>query len=425
MKQLMKLKTLKKVVIIVLVLITTLTAQNYRSGNNKMYNISNINDEGVLLPNTLFVGTVHLNMVVENKDNLNSSIGEVRFDAKARSNWHTHTCGQILIVTDGIGYYQEKGKPIQVIKNGDVVKIPKDVEHWHGASHTSSMKHLSIVPSLNTDVTTWLKPVTDKEYNTIFNVEKSKIELTDDAVKNHDLLWPNYISKAKQTDPELIEVFDNFAFDEVYKDSDIDLRTRILTTLASTIATQSLSEYKMFVNAALSNNVSPVEVKEVLYQAIPYVGIAKVLDFIYTTNDIFKEMGIELPLAGQSTTNKETRFQKGIDTQKEIFGDYIDKLYENSPKDQIHIQKFLSANCFGDYYTRTGLDLRTRELLTYTYLISMGSAESQVKGHIQGNLNMGNDRSKLLAVTTALIPYIGYPRTLNAINAINEINSKK
>jgi len=284
------------------------------------------------------------------------------------------------------------------------------------------MKHLSIVPSLQSDATTWLGTVTDDEYNTILVVNEQQVILTEAAIKNHDMLWPNYISKAKQTDPELIEVFDNFAFDEVYKNSAIDLKTRILATLASTIATQSLSEYKMFIDAAISNNISPIEIKEVLYQAIPYIGISKVLDFIYTTNEIFKDKDIKLPLAAQSTTNQENRFQKGLDVQKEIFGDFIDNLYKQSPEDQIHIQKFLSANCFGDYYTRSGLDLKTRELLTYTYLISMGGAELQVKGHIQGNINMGNNKGKLLGVTTALIPYIGYPRTLNAIKLLNEFN---
>jgi 4-carboxymuconolactone decarboxylase len=94
---------------------------------------------------------------------------------------------------------------------------------------------------------------------------------------------------------------------------------------------------------------------------------------------------------------------------------------ETSPKNQVHIQKFLSANCFGDYLTRTGLDVKTRELLTYCMLISMGGTESQVEGHIQGNVNVGNDKETLLSVTTQLLPYIGYPRTLNAIKCLNEV----
>jgi len=241
------------------------------------------------------------------------------------------------------------------------------------------------------------------------------------AQKNHDRLWPGCKSKAMQTDPELIQVFDNFAFDEVISYGNLNTKTRVMMILGSTIASQALTEYKMFVDAALNTGITPVEVKEILYQSVPYVGIARVIDFIYATNEIFTERGIELPVEGQSTTTPETRYEKGLALQKAIFGEMIDKMYETSPKNQIHIQKYLSANCFGDYLTRTGLDIKTRELLTYSMLISMGGTESQVKGHIQGNVNVGNDKETLLSMTTQLLPYIGYPRTLNAIKCLNEV----
>jgi 4-carboxymuconolactone decarboxylase len=96
------------------------------------------------------------------------------------------------------------------------------------------------------------------------------------------------------------------------------------------------------------------------------------------------------------------------------------ELYAQSPKDELHIQRFLSANCFGDYYTRTGLDLKTRELLTFAMIASMGGCEPQLAGHFAANLAIGNDRRILLSTITQLLPFIGYPRTLNAIRIINE-----
>lgn len=254
--------------------------------------------------------------------------------------------------------------------------------------------------------------------------QSKKVTLTKAAIKNHEKLWPNYESKAKKTNPELIEVFDNFAFDEVIGYGNLDTKTSVMMILGSTIASQALTEYKMFLNAALNIGVTPIEVKEILYQSVPYVGISKVIDFIYTTNEICVERNIELPLEGQSTTTRETRFEKGLELQKAIFGETIDKMYKESPANQIHIQKFLSANCFGDYLTRNGLDIKTRELLTYSMLISMGGTESQVKAHIQGNVNAGNDKEMLLSVTTQLLPYIGYPRSLNAIKCLNEVITK-
>lgn len=245
--------------------------------------------------------------------------------------------------------------------------------------------------------------------------------ISKEAQKNHDALWPDYQSKARLTDPELIEVFDNFAFDEIISQSKMDTRTRVMVILSSTIASQALTEYKMFMNAALNTGVTPVQVKEILYQSVPYVGIAKVIDFIYTTNEIFTERGIELPLEKQSTTSTETRMEKGLAKQKEIFGDRIDDMYKNSPADLLHIQKFLSANCFGDYITRNGLDVKTREMITFSFLIALGGTEGQIKGHIQGNANVGNSRQTLIDLITQLLPYVGYPRTLNAINCLNEV----
>jgi 4-carboxymuconolactone decarboxylase len=247
------------------------------------------------------------------------------------------------------------------------------------------------------------------------------MSISETATKNHEELFPGYESTLKVTDPELIELFDNFAFDEVLAYGNLDNKTRVMMIMGSTIAQGALTEYKMFVNAALNVGVTPVEVKEVLYQSVPYVGIAKVIDFIHLTNEILTERGIQLQLEGQSTTTPKTRMKKGLALQKEIFGDMIDKMYETSPKNQLHIQQYLSANCFGDYYTRTGLDVKTRELLTYSMLISMGGTESQVKGHIIGNVKVGNNKETLLSVTTQLLPYIGYPRTLNAIKCLNEV----
>jgi 4-carboxymuconolactone decarboxylase len=96
-------------------------------------------------------------------------------------------------------------------------------------------------------------------------------------------------------------------------------------------------------------------------------------------------------------------------------------MYAAAAPDEAHFQRFLSANCFGDHYTRTGIDLRTRELLTFAMLVSMGGCEPQARGHVAANLNVGNDRGVLLSVITQLLPFIGYPRTLSALTVINEV----
>ncbi len=241
------------------------------------------------------------------------------------------------------------------------------------------------------------------------------------AQKNHDALFPNHVSTVAVTDPDLIETFDNFAFDEVLRESKLDVRTRLILQLASIIASQAVREYRAMLNAALNAGVTAIEAKEVLYQSVPYVGIAKAYNFIQATNEVLTDRGVTLPLPSQSTTTPETRMEKGLAVQKQIIGDdAVEKLYATSPKDQMHLQRFLSANCFGDHYTRTGLDIPTRELITLSILVSLGGCESQVRGHVTANLHVGNDRAKMVDVVTQLLPFIGYPRTLNALRVINE-----
>ena len=111
-----------------------------------------------------FTGQTYLEMLCIKDSTYNSSIGNVTFEPKARTNWHKHSGGQILLVTAGEGRYQERGKEIQVLKKGDVVKIAPNVEHWHGAGPDGMFAHVSIEPNIPNNEATWLEPVTDEEY---------------------------------------------------------------------------------------------------------------------------------------------------------------------------------------------------------------------------------------------------------------------
>src|SRR6185295_14290633 len=171
--------------------------------------------------------------------------------------------------------------------------------------------------------------------------------VSDTARKNHDELFPGHVSTLAVTDPELIEYFDNFAFDEVLRHGDLDTRTRLMVQLAALIAAPALREYRVMLGAALTAGVTPVEVKEIVYQAVPYAGMGRVFDFLHATNEVLTERGVALPLPGQSTTTAQTRADKGLAVQKQIVGaDAVDAMYANAPDDEQHIQRLLSANCF-------------------------------------------------------------------------------
>lgn len=350
-----------------------------------------------------FTGRSWLAPLTGNKD-LNVPMSNVTFEPGCRNNWHSHTGGQLLIAVGGVGYYQERGKAARRLLPGDVVEIAPDIEHWHGTAPDSWFSHLAIGCNPQTNQNTWLERVDDQQYA--------------EATKG------NVAIGLQATDPELDDIFSNFT-KEVQEYGALDIKTRLMVTLASNIASQAQAEYRITLESALNEGIAPIEIKEILYQSVAYAGMAKVRNFIGITNDILLARGVRLPLEEQSVVSSETRFNKGLELQKSIFGERIEQMHKNAPDNQKHIQRYLSANCFGDYQTRSGLNVKTRELITFSILVSLGGCESQVKSHIQGNANVGNNKDTLLAVVTQLLPFIGYPRTLNAIACLNEVIPEK
>ena len=247
------------------------------------------------------------------------------------------------------------------------------------------------------------------------------MSITAAARAEHETLFPDHVSTLAQSDPDLIEIFDNLTFDDLVRDAPLARTTRLMVQCAALIAGGSVAEYRTMAGAALNVGVTPVELKEVVYQAVPYAGMGRVFDVLHATNELLIERGLELPLPSQATTTRENRLEVGRGVQEQIVGtDRVAAMYDSSPPDQLHLQRYLSANCFGDHVTRSGLDLATRELLTLAMLTALGGADAQLAAHVSANLNVGNDRATLIAVATHLLPFVGYPRTLNAINAINQ-----
>lgn len=120
--------------------------------------------KGEKISNNNFTGIAYVHMMITPDNIYNTSVGNVTFEPKARTNWHKHPAGQILLVTDGKGYYQEKGRPAQLIGKGDVVRIPPNTEHWHGAAPNNGLTHIAINPNIDKGSVVWLGPLTEEEY---------------------------------------------------------------------------------------------------------------------------------------------------------------------------------------------------------------------------------------------------------------------
>lgn len=236
---------------------------------------------------------------------------------------------------------------------------------------------------------------------------------------------PGYSSKLSETDPEFIERFTNFAFDEVVNQDALDGRTRFMAILAALLGCQGLDMFKVMVPAALRFGVTPVEIKEIVYQSVAYLGIGRVYPFLDAVNACLISEGVLLPLEGQAETTMENRLEAGAQVQVDIFGEGMRGFYRSGPEESRHINRWLADNCFGDYYTRKGLDYQQREMITFCFLAAQGGCEPQLTSHAAANMRIGNDKAFLISIISQCLPYIGYPRSLNALRCVNDAAEKE
>ena len=230
----------------------------------------------------------------------------------------------------------------------------------------------------------------------------------------------HFDAATRQADPEFTELFDYFSTQEVPALGKLDNRTRYMAILAALLGCQGVDEFKSVLNVALDDGLSPIEAKEIVYQATAYLGIGRTKPFLTATNEVMKAKNIKLPLASQSTTTRENRREMGTAKQVELFGEVMKDYWTKSD-----INYMLAANCFGDYYTRTGLSNKDRELITFCYIAAQGGCEPQLTAHTAANIANGNNAEFLTHVVTEIQPYIGYPRSLNALAIINHVSKKK
>jgi alkylhydroperoxidase/carboxymuconolactone decarboxylase family protein YurZ len=191
-------------------------------------------------------------------------------------------------------------------------------------------------------------------------------EISAAARAHHETLFPGHQSTLAVTDPEFVALFDNSAFDEVVSQGVLDTPQRMRVILAALIAVGAIREYTVMLGAALTVGVTPLEAKEIVYHAVPYVGQGRVFDVLLATNDVLAARGVALPLPGQATSTPDTRLDAGLALRRQIFGaDATDGAYAAAPA--------------------------------------------------------GQEPPVLVAAITQLVPWIGYPRSLNAVAVVNEV----
>ena len=244
---------------------------------------------------------------------------------------------------------------------------------------------------------------------------------TEICKKNYHTLFGGEALSNTGNDPEMMAILQKYIFGEVFTVGELDYKTREMITVTTLAVQQTLPQLKAHINAALNVGVTPVELRETIYQCAPFIGFPKTLNALEVLNQVFKERNIKTPLDSTATVKEEDRLEKGAAIQTPLYGDEIKKTLEGLPQDMgADVARFLTEVCFGDFYTRKGLDLKTRELLVISLLVTTGNTGT-LKSHIKGNLKAGNSKETITAAIIQCLPYVGFPNTIAALKALKEV----
>ncbi len=254
--------------------------------------------------------------------------------------------------------------------------------------------------------------------NILFAAEGKKMTRSDICKKNYEKLFNSDWNPNVGSDPEMMAILQKYIFGEVFTVGNLDMKTREMLTVTSLAVQQTLPQLKAHINAALNVGVTPLEVRESLYQCAPFIGFPKTLNAIGVMNEVFKERGIKTPLEMAGTTDEKSRYEKGAAIQKPLYGDEISKALEGLPENMgDDVSRFLTEFCFGDIYTRKGLDVKTRELLIISILVTTGDTET-LKSHVKGALKAGNSKEIITAAIIQCLPYVGFPNAIAALKCL-------
>ncbi len=256
--------------------------------------------------------------------------------------------------------------------------------------------------------------------STVFAKEE-KMTRYDIANKNLQTLFNISLENNKGADKDFMDILQKYIFGEVFEVGELDIKTRELLTVTTLSALQTLPQLKAHINGALNAGNNPIEIREAIYQCAPFIGFPKTLNAIAVFNEVIKTRGLEGELKSTATTTEKDRFKKGFEIQNPLYGGEIKENFKNLPDNMgSDVARFLTEVCFGDYYTREGLELKTRELLTIAVLTTTKNFDT-LKSHIKGNLKAGNSIETITASIIQIMPYIGFPDSFQALKAVQEV----
>jgi len=226
-----------------------------------------------------FTGSVRVNPLFQAIAPARAAGALITFEPGARTAWHTHPLGQILIVREGTGRVQGWGDSVEEIQQGDVVWIPPGEKHWHGAAPNSSMAHIAIVEQLDGKTVDWMEKVSDAQYNAPVRVQASG---TGGAVKPHPSQGP-----IGDFAPKLAELTDDVLYGDVWERPQLSKRDRSLVTVAALIALNRPEQLRSHLIKARENGVTKDELIETITHLAFYCGWPNAVNAIGVAKEVF------------------------------------------------------------------------------------------------------------------------------------------
>ena len=365
-----------------------------------------------------FTGGVRVEMLFEAVDPSHASGGSVAFEAGARTAWHSHPGGQILIVTAGTGRVQQWGGPIEEIQAGDVVRIPAGQKHWHGASPHASMTHLAITEPRDGTSVQWMEKVSDEQYNGAppspdghgqprAQSQAPSEQQPQPSSRQQATTGPSGALQQKIA-PGLATLTDDVLFGDVWRRPELSPRDRSLVTISVLIATGKPAQLAGHLGRALDNGVQPSEASGLLAHLAIYCGwpsavsALDVYEQVYTARKVdtaaLRALSPRLPAAASDAARARA---------------LADELGTVAPK----FVQLTNDVVFGDLWQRSDLTLRDRSLVTIAALAAMGD-DDQLDFYLRRGLESGLTRGQITEALTHLGFYAGWARATKAMTAV-------
>ena len=365
-----------------------------------------------------FTGSVQVEMLFEAVGPSHASGGTVTFEPGARTAWHSHPRGQILIITSGTGRVQRWGDPIEEVRAGDVVRIPAGQKHWHGASPRASMTHLAISEHRDGSTVQWMEPVSDEQYNGVVSTPGGGTSAP--RPQSRSAPRPQPLTPQPGTGrpsgplqqklaPGMAALTDDVLYGDVWRRPNLSPRDRSLVTIAALIAMGRTAPLPGHLGRALDNGLRPTEASGLLAHLAIYCGWPSAVaaldayEQVYTARKVDTETlraaGPRLPVPSSDTARAKAA---------------NDALARVAPK----FVQLTNDVVFDDLWRRSDVSPRDRSLVTIAALAAMGD-DDQLEFYLRRGLESGLTRDQIVEAVTHLGFYTGWGKATKALTVIS------